>query len=97
MIVANTNFNLYTAFSTTVLDSFRAKKALDSAGIQHNHLYYVEEEQQQQVLDSISTWFTEKTINQFPFLIYDERHDDYSTVRKILIGAAEIVNSANTL
>lgn len=97
MIVANTNFHLYTAFSTTALDSLRAKKALDNAGLQYNHLYYVEEEQQKQVLESVSTWFTEKTLNQFPFLVYDERHDDYSTVRKILIGAAEIVNTINTL
>lgn len=92
MIVANTNFHLYTAFSTTALDSLRAKKALDDAGKEYVHLYYVEEEQQKQVLESVSTWFSEKTINQFPFLVYDERHDDFSSHRKILIGAAEIIS-----
>lgn len=98
MIVAKADINLYTALSDTALDSLAAKKALDDAGVEYVHLFYVDPEQQADVLAAVSTWQPdEPPLTAFPFLVYDERHDDYSTVRKIVVGKAAILGAVSDL
>lgn len=98
MIVAKTAINLYTALSNTALDSLAAKEALDAAGVTYTHLFYVDPQQQADVLAAVSTWRpTEPALTAFPFLVYDERHDDYSTVRKVVVGKAAILSAVSDL
>lgn len=98
MVVAKANLNLYTALSDTALDSLAAKNALDAAGADYTHLHYVDSAQQADVLAAVSTWYPDKpALTAFPFLVYDERHDDYSTVRKIVIGKAAILGAVSDL
>lgn len=98
MIVAKADINLYTALSSTALDSIAVKEALDAAGVTYTHLHYIDPQQQADVLAAVSTWRpTEPALTAFPFLVYDERHDDYSTVRKIIVGKAAILGAVSDL
>lgn len=98
MIVAKTAINLYTALSNTALDSLAAKEALDAAGVTYTHLHYTDAAQQQAVLDAVNTWQPDKPkLTTFPFLVYDEHHDDYSTVRRIIPGKASIIGAVSDL
>lgn len=98
MIVAKAEINLYAALSDTALDSLEVKKALDAAGVKYTHLFYIESEQQEAVLAAVSTWRPdEPPLKDFPFLVYDERHDDYSVIRRVVVGKSAILGAVSDL
>jgi hypothetical protein len=96
MLVGIANIYLYTGLSSTGADSAEALAWMQDNNIPHTHLHYGDPEQHKSVFDAVSTWaFGGNTINisEFPFVIYDERHDDYTTVRQCLLGLDAIKNS----
>ena len=93
MIVGITNIYLYSGpTSTGDDDSVAALQWMEDNNIDFTHLWYGDTEQHETVFSALNTWgigeFTE-----FPFVIYDEKHDDYTTVRQAIIGLDDITNS----
>lgn len=70
-----TNVYLYGALDANVADSYAAKEYMDSLGIEYTHLFYSDSSQFQKVLDPVSTWFKDKKITAFPFVIWDENNE----------------------
>lgn len=95
MIVGIKDVYLYSGLTETGgSDCAKAKKFLDDAGIEYQHLFYGDPAQHEEVLSAITTWFPDRDpVEDFPFVIYDEKHDDYTTVKKLLYGLAEITES----
>jgi hypothetical protein len=96
MLVGITNIYLYTGLSSTGADSAEALAWMQDNNIPHTHLHYGDPAQHQSVFDAVGTWtFGGATIEltEFPFVIYEERHDDYSTVHQCLYGLDAIKNS----
>lgn len=96
MLVGITNIYLYTGLSSTGADSAEALAWMRDNDIPHTHLHYGDPEQHQELLSALSTWaFGGATIEltEFPFVIYEERHDDYNTVHQCLYGLEAIKNS----
>lgn len=92
MIVSITNFYLYTGLTASASDSFAVKAAMDENGVEYTHLHYADSSQHEDVLSAVSSWFPENPpLTDFPFLVYDERHDDFSVVKRILVGKNEII------
>lgn len=93
MIVGIANIYLYTGLTPTGgNDSALAEKWLKDNNIEFNHLWYGDPAQHASVFESLNTWGIGE-FNDFPFVVYDERHDDYTTVKQALIGLEAIQNS----
>jgi hypothetical protein len=93
MIVGIANIYLYTGLTPTGgNDSDVAEKWLKDNNIEFIHLWYGDPAQHTSVFESLNTWNIGE-FTDFPFVIYDERHDDYSTVKQALIGLDAITNS----
>lgn len=93
MIVGIANIYLYTGLTPSGGDSYAAKQWMEDQGIEYVHLHYAEPAQHESVFEALRTWFPEQEILDFPFVIYDERHDDYSVEKRCLYGLDEITNS----
>lgn len=96
MIVGIKDIYLYAGLTETGgSDSAKAKKWLDEQGIEYSHLFYGDPDQHQSVFDALATWFPDEdfTIEDFPFVVYDELHDDFTAVRRCLYGLVAIVDS----
>lgn len=95
MLVGIANIYLYTGLTKNATASFEAKEWMDSTGIQYTHLHYADPAQHESVFSALSTWFPDEqvAIADFPFVIYDERHDDYTSAPCLLYGLDEIKNS----
>lgn len=93
MIVGIKNIYLYTGLTPTGgNDSATAKAWLDGLSIEYQNLWYGDAAQHQDVFDAINTWGV-GTVSDFPFVIYDELHDDYTSVTQALIGLDAILES----
>jgi hypothetical protein len=93
MIVGIANIYLYTGLTPTGgNDSAIAQKWLEDNNVQYSHLWYGDPAQHASVFESLNTWEIGE-FNDFPFVIYDERHDDYTVVKQALIGLDAITNS----
>lgn len=93
MIVGVKDIYLYTGLTPTGgNDSAQALQWLNDNNIPHINLWYGDPAQHQDVFDSLNSWGVGE-FNDFPFVVYDELHDDYTTQRRALIGLDEIVNS----
>lgn len=93
MIVGIKDVYLYTGLTPTGGNNCAlAIQWLEDNNIEYTHLWYSDPDQHQSVFDSLNTWDI-GTFSDFPFVIYDEVHDDYTTVRRALIGMSEIENS----
>lgn len=93
MIVGIKNVYLYTGLTATGgNDCATAIEWLDANNIAYNHLWYGDPKQHQSVFDSLNTWGI-GTFSDFPFVIYEEVHDDYSNVTQALIGLQAIQDS----
>lgn len=92
MIVGIANIYLYTGLSETGSISYEAKKWLEENQIKFNHLHYADEVQFESVFTALNTWFSESTtpITEFPFVVYDERHHDYSSTVRLIYGLEAI-------
>jgi hypothetical protein len=101
MIVAIANIHLYTAFDATALDGVACYNALTAAEKDFVHLHYTDPAQCAAVLTAVSSWrsaydATEPDagmeVDAFPFVTYDERHDDYSSIRRVVEGKDAILD-----
>ena len=95
MIVGIASIYLYTGLSETASLSYEAKKWLEDNQINFNHLHYADDKQFKSVFDALNTWFPESAtpITEFPFIVYDERHHDYSVITRLLYGLEAIKTS----
>jgi hypothetical protein len=93
MMVGITNIYLYTGLTATGgNDSALALEWMTENNIEHTNLWYGDPEQHASVFDALNTWDIGE-ITDFPFVIYDEKHDDYTTVKQALIGLDAITGS----
>ena len=96
MITKIENIYLYTGLTNTGgSDSAKAKKWMDSSNIPHTNLWYGDPGQHESVFKALNTWTfgTKVNIKDFPFVIYDEVHEDKSKVVQCLYGLDAIKNS----
>ena len=95
MIVGIANVYLYTGLSDSASLSYEAKKWLEENQISFNHLHYADDKQFKSVFDALNSWWPNSTItiNDFPFIVYDERHDDYSSIVRLIYGLQSIKDS----
>lgn len=96
MLVGIANIYLYTGLSSTGADSAEALAWVQDNNVPHTHLHYGDPAQHQEVLSAVSTWTFgggNMELTEFPFVIYEERHDDYSMVLQCLYGLEAIKNS----
>ena len=96
MIVGIANIYLYTGLTKNGGGaSAEAKEWMDAQGFEYTHLHYADAAQHTSVFDALSTWFPngDVVINDFPFVIYEERHDDFSSEQRILYGLDAITSS----
>jgi hypothetical protein len=93
MIVGIKNIYLYTGLTATGGNaSAEALQWFDDNNIKYIHMWYGDLSQHQEVFDSLNTWNI-GTFADFPFVIYEELHDDYTAVNQALIGLDAIKNS----
>ncbi len=93
MIIGIRDVYLYSGLTPTGgNDSASAAQWLEENNIQYTHLWYGDASQHASVFEAINTWEL-GTFTDFPFVIYDEVHDDNTTVRQALNGLSEIQNS----
>ena len=96
MITKIANIYLYTGLTETGgNNSAKAKKWMDDNGIPHTNLWYGDAGQHEDVFKALNTWTfdTKVEIKDFPFVIYDEIHEDGSKVIQCLYGFQAIKNS----
>lgn len=95
MIVGIANVYLYTGLTKNGAACVDAKEWLDAEGIEYSHLHYGDPAQHESVFSALGTWFPaeEVAIADFPFVVYEERHDDYSSVQRLLYGVDAITGS----
>lgn len=93
MIVGITNIYLYTGLTVSGgNNSAAAYQWLQDNDIDFIHLSYNDSSQYASVFEALNTWDIGE-FSDFPFVIYDEKHDDYTTVKQALIGLEAITNS----
>ncbi len=93
MIIGIKDVYLYSGLTPTGgNDSASAVQWLQENNIQFTHLWYGDTAQHAGVFEAINTWDI-GTFTDFPFVVYDEVHDDNTTVRQALNGLSEIQNS----
>lgn len=93
MIVGISDITLYVGLTATGGNhSALAQEWFAEQGIEHKTLWYGDPAQHDQVFEAINSWRL-GTVTDFPFVTYEEKHDDFTTVRQILIGLDAIQNS----
>jgi hypothetical protein len=93
MIIGIKDVYLYSGLTPTGgNDSALAIQWLEENNIEFTHLWYGDATQHAGVFDAINTWGI-GTFSDFPFVVYDEVHDDNTTVRQALNGLSEIQDS----
>lgn len=92
MIVGIANVYLYTGFNETASISYEAKKWLEDNQIKFNHLHYGDDVQFESVFAAINSWWPDSItpLTDFPFIVYEERHDDYSSIQRLIYGLQAI-------
>ncbi len=94
MLVGIADIYLYTGLTASAGDSHAAFEWLTENDIPFTHLHYADPAQHPSVFEPLNTWFPDEVVfTDFPFVIYDERHDDYTTVRRCIYGLDAIKNS----
>lgn len=93
MIIGIKDVYLYSGLTPTGgNDSASALLWLQENNIQFTHLWYGDTAQHASVFEAMNTWGI-GTFSDFPFVVYDEVHDDNTTVKLALNGLSEIQNS----
>jgi hypothetical protein len=93
MIVVIKDVYLYTGLTTTGgNDSAAAYQWLQDNNIEFTHLSYNDSSQYESVFNALNTWDIGE-FTDFPFVIYDEKHDDFTAVKQALIGLDAITES----
>jgi hypothetical protein len=96
MIVGIASVYLYTGLDESASKSYEAKKWLEENEIQFAHLHYADHMQFESVFTALNTWWPHSTIpiTEFPFVVYDERHHDYSSIVRLIYGL-EAIKASN--
>jgi hypothetical protein len=82
--------NVYLYGETSTENEFMEAKAyLEKAKIKFKELFYRDENQIGDVLSSIETWFPDRRIEKFPFLVWDQEIDG-SNQRAVLVDVKSI-------
>jgi hypothetical protein len=93
MIIGIKDVYLYSGLTPTGgNDSALAIQWLEENNIEFTHLWYGDATQHAGVFDAMNTWGI-GTFSDFPFVVYDEVHDDDTTVRQAFNGLSEIQDS----
>jgi len=93
MIVGISQIYLYTGLTPTGgNNSALALQWLDANNIQYQHLWYGEPSHHEGVFAAMNTWEI-GTFTDFPFVTYEELHDDNTSVTRALIGLDAITSS----
>lgn len=93
MITGIKDIYLYTGLTPTGgNDSAHALAWMDSNNIKYTNLWYGDPNQHPEVFNALNTWNI-GNFSDFPFVIYDEQHDDGTTVKQALLGLQAIQNS----
>lgn len=93
MLVGIKDIYLYTGLTdTSNNDSDAALQWMTDNNIDFTHLWYGDASQHEAVFGALNSWSIGE-FSDFPFVIYDEKHDDYTAVRQALIGLDAITNS----
>ena len=93
MIVGIENIYFYMGLTPTGSnDSVLAQMWLDEQAIPYQFMWYADQAQHADVFAALNTWGI-GTFSDFPFVIYDEKHDDFTTTKQALIGLDAIRNS----
>lgn len=93
MIVGIKDVYLYTGLTETGgNDCAKAINWLNANNVTFKHLLYGDIAQHDALFEALNTWGI-GVFSDFPFVIYDEVHDDYSVVKQALIGLDAIESS----
>jgi hypothetical protein len=93
MIVGITNIYLYSGPTAAGDDDSKAAlQWMEANDIDFTHLWYGDPEQHETVFAALNSWGIGE-FSDFPFVIYDEKHDDYTTTRQAIIGLDNIKDS----
>jgi len=98
------DIHLYGGLTEDAVDCYRTKKWLDENNIKYIHLFYQDDNQCQEVIESINGWFTSSeepvVISKMPFIVYCEVDNDLPISqypRKVLVGYDEISSKLKDL
>jgi hypothetical protein len=98
------DIHLYGGLTEDAVDCYRTKKWLEENNIQFIHLFYQDENQCNEVIETVNKWFVteEQTavISKLPFLVYCEVDTDLPISqypRKVLVGYDEITSKLKEL
>ena len=93
MITGIKNIYLYTGLTPTGGDaSAKAVEWMDANNIKYTNLWYGDKAQHQSVFDALNTWGI-GTFDDFPFVTYEEQHDDADPTVQALLGLDAITTS----
>lgn len=93
MIVGIENIDFYIGLTPTGSnDSVLAHMWLDEQNVPYRFMWYGDRNQHADLFAALNTWNI-GTFSDFPFIIYDEKHDDFTTTKQCLIGLDAIRNS----
>jgi len=93
MIVGIKDIFLYTGLTPNGgNDSAIALQWMIDNNIPHDNLWYGDPAQHSSVFAALNTWGIGE-FTDFPFVIYDEKHDDFTITKQALIGLDAITNS----
>ncbi len=98
------DIHLYAGLTADAVDCYRVKKWMDDNNIKFVHLFYTDEIQCQEVIDTVNLWFVNPdqpaVITKLPFVVYCEVVEDLPISqypRKVLVGYDEITSKLKDL
>lgn len=96
--------HLYGGLTEDAVDCYRAKKNMEDNGIKFVHLFYQDENQCKEVVETVNQWFATPenptVVTKLPFVVYCEIDDDLPISqypRKVLVGYDEIASKLKDL
>jgi hypothetical protein len=85
-----TNVALYGGLDDTVAETAAIKSYLDSLDIEYANLFYSDSSQFEAVLKPVNTWFDDKEITKFPFVIWDLEDTTGKITRNVAMNLKEV-------
>ena len=98
------DIHLYGGLTDDAVDCYRTKKWLEENNINFLHLFYQDDKQCAEVIETVKGWFAHAespvTISKLPFIVYCEVDSDLQISqypRKVLVGYDEITSKLKDL
>lgn len=98
------DIHLYGGLTEDAGDCYRTKKWLDDNNIKFVHLFYQDDKQCAEVIETVNSWFVTPeqsvVISKLPFVVYCEVDSDLPISqypRKVLVGYDEITSKLKDL